>query len=112
MARARVFHLHDPLDRWVRVTVLAETYAEPLSSLWEFIESSRIELRWRGTIAYVNERRYQDAIEALPHEKTRKPRRDSRVAAEREVQVPGDGGRRARLRPLDADAKQGARVLP
>lgn len=119
----RIFYTVDPLDVWVRVTVLAEKYGEPDSSLRDFIVSAKLSQRWRGGVQLINERHYQDALEALPHQKpdlTKKEQtekgdgdkkggrgRDARVDREEskrptsssgEVAVPGVAGRRPRVR--------------
>lgn len=108
---SKTFYLVDPLDRWIRLTVCAEIYHEPLESLRDFAQEQGITLRCNGKIVYINERAYQSALAGLPLHET-KSRRDLRNSPQRPDPLPDPTGRRPRLRKGDADqgGSQGKRT--
>lgn len=112
MNSKRVFLHVDPMDRWLRLTVIADMYSEPASSLHEFVKNHNLRTRYNGKICYINERDYQDAIAALP-DGTEQGEKQNKVPArgnrgnhsDREVPSQGHGMRRKSLDPLDGNRK-------
>jgi hypothetical protein len=112
MNSKRVFLHVDPMDRWLRLTVIADLYSEPASSLHEFVKNHNLRTRYNGKICYINERDYQDAIAALP-DGTEQSEKQNKVPArgnrgnhsDREVPCPGLRQRGKSLDPLNADRK-------
>jgi hypothetical protein len=100
----------DPMDRWLRLSVLSDLYGEPESTLRDLVKSGALLARIRGKLIYLNERNYQDHLDSLPAygqatQETRtqsQPRRHPGIE-EREAPVPGKSPQRPRLRLVDAD---------
>lgn len=98
----------DPMDRWLRLAVLAEMYGEPETTLRDLVKSNALAARYRGKLIFLNERNYQDYIDSLPAHGTEEKRETSQPRRhpgkqEREAPVSRESQRRPRLRLVDAD---------
>lgn len=103
----RTLMIRDPLDRWIRLTLLSEIYGEPTSTLRDLVKEGSLKAKFRGKLIFLNERAYQDYLESLPdtpdgntEEQGRGNTRDEERWAD-EVSRPSQ--RLPRLRLVDGD---------